>query len=132
MSEQESLIMAMPDIAHQRLYHQRISHPTCKTPGEAVAWLGALQGQDFLGAKWSVVPRVPSSNEADIELATADTVIVRTWAMRGTLHLMTAADIRWILALVAPRHIASFARRYRQLELDEATLVRSNDLLAKV
>ena len=48
--------------------------------------------------------------------------IVRTWAMRGTLHLLPAEDLGWLLPLLAPGLIAGNARRYRQLGLDEDTL----------
>jgi hypothetical protein len=47
------------------------------------------------------------------------------------LHFVTAADIHWLVALVAPRVIASCARRYRQLELDEPTFARSNAILVE-
>src|SRR5690606_27506039 len=40
-------------------------------------------------------------------------------------------DIRWLLALTAPRVQASNAGRYRQLGLDTDTLVRSSDLIAR-
>ncbi|MBC7869903.1 MAG: AlkZ family DNA glycosylase, partial [Chitinophagaceae bacterium] len=40
-----------------------------------------------------------------------------------------AADIRWMLALMGSRLIAGNARRYNELDLDEGTLIRSNDLL---
>jgi hypothetical protein len=41
--------------------------------------------------------------------------------MRGTLHLVPAADVRWMLALLGPRNVAGGARRRAQLGLDEAT-----------
>src|ERR671910_1067328 len=50
--------------------------------------------------------------------------------MRGTLHFVAAPDVRWLLALLAPRIIARNARRYSELELDERTLARSNAVLA--
>lgn len=118
-------------IAQQRLYQQQISHNSFTQPAEVVAWLGALQGQDYAGAKWSVGLRLPGSTDATIEDAINAKTIVRTWALRGTLHLVAATDLRWLLALLAPRLIAGNARRYRELHLDEATLVRSNELLAQ-
>ncbi|MCC6615266.1 MAG: AlkZ family DNA glycosylase [Anaerolineae bacterium] len=120
----------MIEIAAQRLHNQQIEGPRLREPAEIVAWLGALQGQDYPGAKWSVGLRLPGSTEAQIEQAIAEHSIVRTWLIRGTLHLVAAADLRWMLALIGPRQIAGNARRYRELELDEDTLVRSNDLLA--
>ena len=49
--------------------------------------------------------------------------------MRGTLHFVAASDIRWLLALLAPQIIARNARRYRELALDESTLIHSNAVL---
>lgn len=118
------------EIPHQRLDNQQIARQRFTTPGEVVAWLGALQGQDYAGAKWSVGLRLPGATEADIQQAIADKAVLRSWVMRGTLHLVSAADIRWMVALVAPRLIAGNARRYEQLELDAATLARANALLA--
>jgi hypothetical protein len=47
--------------------------------------------------------------------------IVRTWAMRGTLHLVAAEDLPWLLALLGPVFVAATRRRYRELGLDEPT-----------
>jgi hypothetical protein len=63
--------------------------------------------------------------------ALGEGAILRTHVLRGTWQLIAAADIRWLLALVGPRVIARNARRYRELELDSATLRRSNILIAK-
>jgi hypothetical protein len=57
--------------------------------------------------------------------------ILRTHVMRPTWHFVTPADIRWILELTAPRVQALMAPYYRQYGLDEATLMRSNDVIAK-
>lgn len=118
-------------MAHQRLSNQQIAAPQAVQPCDVVAWLGAIQGQDYAGAKWSLGLRVAHSTDAAIERAIADGTIVRTWAMRGTLHLVAAADVRWLLALLAPRLIAASARRYTELELDEPTLARTTALLAQ-
>lgn len=116
--------------ARHRLHNQQIAQHTLATPVEVARWLGALQGQDYLGAKWSIGLRLPGSTDAAIQQAIASHAIVRTWLLRGTLHLAAAEDVRWMLALVAPRLIAGNAHRYHQLELDEPTLIRSTDLLA--
>ena len=69
--------------------------------------------------------------EADIEQAIADRTIIRSWPLRGTLHFVAAEDIHWMLKHMAPRTIARAALRHRQLELDEATFVKSNRTLAR-
>jgi hypothetical protein len=122
--------MTSPDVAHRRLHNQHITRQTFEKPSELVGWMAAIQAQDYAGAKWSVGLRLPGSTDADIEQAIVDRRILRTWALRGTLHVVAAADIRWLVALIAPRIRAANARRYRELELDDNTLARSNDVIA--
>jgi hypothetical protein len=119
------------DIPQHRLHNQHISRPTFETAGEVVQWMGAMQAQDYAGAKYSVGLRMAGATDADIEAAIREKQIVRTWPLRGTLHFVSAADIRWMLTLLAPGMIAGNARRYKELELDADTLTRSTDLLAK-
>lgn len=119
----------MHSIPALRLHNQRIANPTFHTPGEVVSWLGAMQGQDYAGTKWAVGLRLPGSTEAQIESAIADKTIVRTWLMRGTLHFVTPVDVLWMIELVGAGLIRAGARRYRELELDDETLKRSNALL---
>lgn len=124
--------MTTVDLVHARLINQRLVPGHLTTASAVVAWLGAMQGQDYAGAKWAVGLRLPGSTDATIEAAFHAKTIIRTWALRGTLHLVAATDLRWLLALLAPRLVASNVRRYRELQLDEATFVRSNDLLATI
>jgi hypothetical protein len=119
------------DIALFRLVNQGIATPTFALPGEVVSWLGALQAQDYSGALWSIGLRMASATERAVEQALAQRAIVRTWPMRGTLHIVAAQDVRWLLALLTPRMIAQTASRYRQLELDEATFARSKEVFAR-
>jgi hypothetical protein len=96
-----------------------------------VSWLGAVQAQDYLGALWAVGLRLRNATTADIEQAIADKTIVRTWPMRGTLHFVVPADVRWMLALLTPRVMANSARRHEQLALDDAIFARGRELFAK-
>ncbi len=123
-------LMTQFNIAWQRLCRQQIVTPRFVTPSAVVRWLGALQGQDYTGAKWAIGLRLPGSTDVDIEAAIANKVIVRTWALRGTLHLVAAEDLRWLVTLMAPHVLAGTARRFRELGLDEVTLMRSNMLIA--
>jgi Winged helix DNA-binding domain len=127
----EGAIMTNLDIAHRRLHNQFISQRTFEKSSDMVGWFGAVQAQDYLGALWAVGLRMRNAVEADIEQAIADGVIVRTHPMRGTWHFVAAADIRWLLTLMAPGRIASMATWYRRLELDEATFAKSNALFAQ-
>lgn len=93
-------------------------------------WLGALQSQDYAGAKWALGLRLRAGTDNDIEQAFTDGSILRTHLMRPTWHFVTPADIRWMLALTAPRVNAISAYYYRKLELDQKLQTRSNDAIA--
>ena len=121
----------MLKISIQRLVSQQLAKIQFKEPGDVVTWMGALQAQDYSGAKWSIGLRLSGVTEEAIEQAIDNKKIIRTWAMRGTLHFVAPTDILWMLDLLAPRVISNNARRYRELELDEVTFTRSNDVIAK-
>ncbi len=118
------------NIAYQRLYNQRLSETTFKTPEEVVGWLGAVQSQDYAGAKWALGLRLQGVTDADIEQAFTEGSILRTHVMRPTWHFVAPTDIRWLLALTAPRVNALNAYYYRQLELDDALFLHSHDAVA--
>ncbi|HET8778888.1 MAG TPA: winged helix DNA-binding domain-containing protein [Agromyces sp.] len=89
--------------------------------GDAVRRLAAVQAQDFTAAKWVVGSRVPGSVAADVDAALESREIVRSWPLRGTLHLLPSEHLRAILAITGPREVQRSALRRRQLELDDAT-----------
>jgi hypothetical protein len=123
--------MTHQDIVRLRLYSQHISRDHFKKPEDVVQWLGAVQAQDYQGAKWSIGLRITGLNEADVEKAISNKSIIRTWPMRGTLHFIAADDARWMLRLLTPRIISGMSGRNRQLELDEKILAKSRDILLK-
>ncbi|RBP46194.1 winged helix DNA-binding protein [Roseimicrobium gellanilyticum] len=123
--------MTVRDIGPLRLSAQGIGTAAGETPADIVTLLGAMQAQDYLGALWSIGLRLPGSTEAAVESAIAERSIVRTWPMRGTLHFVAAADVRWMLKLLTPRIISGSAGRHRQLELDEAVFQRSEKVLSR-
>ncbi len=119
------------DIAQQRLHNQHISRQTFQEPVDVVQWLGAVQAQDYGAAKWAVGLRLQGVSSDDIEQAFAEGAILRTHVMRPTWHFVSPADIRWMLALTAPRVNALSAYYYRRLELDDALFMHSNAVLVK-
>ncbi len=119
------------DITSYRLHNQRISQTDITNPTDVVYWFGAVQSQDFAGAKWALGLRTDGLSEADVDRAFADGSILRTHVMRPTWHFVTPADIRWMLALTAPRVRALLAYNDRQLEIDSVIVKKSDDVLAK-
>lgn len=118
-------------LALARFRAQRLAATTLDRPEEVVAWLGAVQAQDYLGALWAVGLRLRAATEATVEAALAERAVVRTWLLRGTLHLAAAADVRWLLGLVGPRAVAASAGRTRELGLDARTFEKAGRLLRR-
>jgi hypothetical protein len=58
--------------------------------------------------------------------------LVRTWAMRGTLHLMAADDLPTALAIFGPLHLRRGQRRLTQLGLPPDEAERSTEVAAAV
>lgn len=123
--------MTEPEIAQQRLYSQHIATQTFATPTKIVKYMGAMQAQDYAGAKWAVGMRLQKGNDAAVDKAMADGSIIRTHVLRPTWHFVAPDDLRWMLDLTAHRIIALSASRERQLKLDNATFKRTNDVLGK-
>ncbi|NII24472.1 winged helix DNA-binding domain-containing protein [Pseudoflavitalea sp. X16] len=123
--------MTTAAIVQYRLYNQQLSQPSLKQPGELVHWMGSMQAQDYLGAKWSIGLRLPGSTDEDIEQAIADRKIIRTWGLRGTWHWMAPADVHWMLRLVSPKIQQKYAPYLKQESLDAAKVKKSNKVLVK-
>jgi hypothetical protein len=123
--------MPRPDIAKQRLVNQGLVKPALKTARDVVAMLGAVQAQDYAGAKWGIAQRTPGLSDAQIDKEIDDGTIVRTHVLRPTWHFVAATDIGWMLELTAPRVHAANAYWYRWLEVDDAVARRSRAVLTK-
>ena len=123
--------MTLSDIAKQRLINQHIRESNFTKPAEMVAWLGAVQAQEYGLSKWAIGLRLPHVTDADIEQEFTDGKILRTHLLRPTWHFVTPADIRWLLQLTAPRVKALNVFMYRKMELDAAIFACSHDTLVK-
>lgn len=119
------------EIATRRLYNQRLSHTNFKTPQAVVQWLGAVQAQDYAGAKWALAQRMADTTDSALDQALADGSILRTHLLRPTWHFVTPEDIRWLLKLTAPRVLVALTSMDHQLELDKTILKQSNAILTK-
>ena len=120
-----------PTIPVRRLAAQRLVGPPFSDPVEVVRALGAVQAQDYPGAKWALAQRTVGATDADLDRLFDAGAILRTHVLRPTWHLVDPADIRWLLAMTAPRVHAASAYQYRTLELDEAVIGRSADAMTR-
>ncbi|WP_228373604.1 winged helix DNA-binding domain-containing protein [Demequina soli] len=94
-----------------------------------VGHVGAMQAQDVASGLWSLGVRLPGATLADVEAALARGEAIRTWPMRGTLHLVAPRDAAWMVELMSPRPRAAAASRRGGLGLDDATADRAVDVL---
>jgi hypothetical protein len=90
--------------------------------GAIVQRVCGVQAQDAPAAALSLRVRSAALTARQLESAVRDDrTVVRTWAMRGTLHLIATADFGWLMPLVGPVFIAANRRRRSQLGLDDDT-----------
>jgi hypothetical protein len=112
-----------------RMAAQRLVGPRAATPTDAVRWLTAVQGQDLPGALTSVALRTAGGTRAAVTAALDAGEVVRSWPMRGTLHLTAAVDLRWMLAVLGSRALAGAAPRRAALELTDDDVERARELV---
>ena len=95
---------------------------------EAVRWMTAMQAQDLQAAMWAVGVRVPGCGLTGVRSALDTGAVVRSWPMRGTLHLVAPEDLRWMLDLTAERLTKSIAARHRELGITWADIEKCRDI----
>jgi hypothetical protein len=118
-------------LTRKRLDNQGLSRVRFRSPAEVVRWFVAVQAQDFGGAKWGVGQRLRGVTDAAIERAFDAGEILRTHVMRPTWHFVSPDDIRWLLALTAPRVHRFNGFAYRKFEIDARTITRSRDAMER-
>jgi hypothetical protein len=122
--------LSKAEIAQLRLVSQMLSMTHSSRPENIVRALGAVQSQDYQSSLWAVGLRSGVSR-ATVEEGITSREIVRTWLLRGTLHLVASADARWILGLIAPALLKAAVGRLRQFEVDAKTIARSAKILER-
>ena len=104
-------------IGRLRLASQGLLGGGFRSVPDAVRGMTAMQAQDFQAALRAVGLRVPGAGMSDVRAALDSGTVVRSWPMRGTLHLLAPEDLRWILNITTPRLVQGMASRHRQLEI---------------
>jgi len=100
-----------------------------RTPVGIVEHFLAMQAQDAPGVAFSLGLRT-GLREREIEAALDSREIVRTWPMRGTLHLVPSRDAKWMLTLMGDRTLKGAARRRAIIGLPDEVAFRAADVLA--
>lgn len=88
----------------------------------------AMQGQDWNAARWALGVRAPGTTDADVVAAFDSGELVRSWPMRGTIHVVAAEDIGWMQAATNHRVLPGAAKRRQFIGLDDESLARMTDV----
>ena len=89
----ESSVPLPREVSLARIISQSLI-PTTAAPDvvTAVARQLAIQGQQVSAVPHALLVRTPDATPADVEAAFARGDLVRSWPMRGTVHITTAAS----------------------------------------
>lgn len=117
-----------------RLLSHQLAKPRFRSPKELVAWMGAVQAQEYTMAKWAVGTRLKSSSLRVVDDALAKGEILRTHILRPTWHFIVAEDIRWMLQLSGGRIRTAFDSyaRSRKMEITESFYTKGCRLLEQL
>lgn len=117
-------------VRRYRMLAQRL-HPRADTGvAQLVRGLGGIQAQDRSAAMLAIRARSRGLVADDVRRAReVERSVVLTWAMRGTMHLVAAEDVGWLLALLGSLFIAKNQRRYRELGLDGEVRARATQII---
>ena len=118
-----------------RLRAQRLLRPGAarvNSPASVLKALGGVQAQDLPAGRLSIRARSDGLTDAQIETARLEKrSIAWVWCLRGTLHLVSAEDARWLVPFLGPALIAGDRRRLHELGWDEASTGRGLQQLYK-
>ncbi len=119
-----------------RLRAQRLALPPLDriaSVAHVVKELCGIQAQEVAAAALAVRVRSVGLVAANVEHARVqERSVVRTWGPRGTLHLLAAEDLNWLLPLIGPVFIAAGRRRRAELGLDEDTCAKGLRIIRDV
>lgn len=121
--------MTIADMLRIRQQNQYLLGRKAATPQAVVQTLGAVQAQDYQGAKWGIVQRTQGVTGTDFDAAFAEGKILRTHVLRPTWHFVLPQDIRWMLKLTAPRVWAASQYYWRKAGLTDDILHRTTIVL---
>lgn len=109
-----------------RLASQRLTPETaCASVEQAALAVIGFQAQDLRAAALAVRARVPGLIRDELRSAG----LVRTWTVRGTVHLIAASDRPWLHALLAARNARTFGARFQRFGIVEEINAMRDDVV---
>src|SRR5215472_15014825 len=129
MSERTAARTVLSDelLGRYRLAAQRLTTATAAADaGEAARAVVGVQAQDVRAAGLALSSRVPGLRGAGVD----GSGLVRTWTVRGTVHLIDAGDLPWLDAVLGPRNRERFDAEMRKRGDYETAAGMLDDLVA--
>jgi hypothetical protein len=124
--------MRAEQVRRARIAGQGLGDVRAASVVDAVRRVVGLQAQDLRANRLGVRVRTTGLTAGDVDAACRDRTVVRTWAMRGTLHMIAADDFWWVNGLLGPYFAARGAPRRRQLGLTDSLLERAGAAIEDV
>jgi hypothetical protein len=105
---------------------QRLTLATaCASAEEAARAVIGVQAQDLRAAALALRSRVPGLTRGALRTA----ALVRTWTVRGTVHLIAASDRPWLHALLAQRNTRMCSARFERFGIVEEINAMRGDVV---
>jgi len=117
----------------ERLRSHRLTAPA-PTVVAAAEHMLATQAQEFWGGRWAIAARTRPSRSGhaptlrDVDAAFDRGDLVRSWTMRGTIHVIPPRDLGWVLSLTGERQVRQGAAIHRREGIDDDEVVRAERL----
>lgn len=98
------------------------------TPHEAVRRQLAMQGQLFGSSLDAIAARTRQTSTDGVRAAFNHRELMRSWPMRGTIHVTTAEDHHWLRVALDNRRAAFKHRAETEFGVDEKLLKQAADI----
>jgi Winged helix DNA-binding domain len=127
MAERGDPVLSDERLRRYRLAAQRLAPSAAAADVAAAARaVVGVQAQDVRAAGLALSSRVPGLRRDDVERSG----LVRTWTVRGTVHLVDPGDLPWLDAMLGPRNRARFDAEMRKRGDYEVAVGMLDDLVA--
>ncbi len=94
------------NVGNMRMRNQQLVNPEHSNPADLVSHMGAMQAQEYRLMRWAVAMRTKGTSAEAFRKAYDEGGIIRLHLLRGTWHMISAADYHWMLALCGQRGLS--------------------------
>ena len=113
----------------RRLANQRLAAPRSRGSGGRHPMAGCRAVPGVRPVAVGARAAHPGGQRGRVEAAIDRGAILRTWPMRGTIHLVPAEDAHWMVRLLAGRPVRLARNTYRKIGLTDDVFARAADVV---